>query len=78
MRLLDRSEELITEFIDQLRLGPDVEWQTVSHPFGFKEEHVENMEELRKLVFMHEGKDDRFWKVCWSRVILGGFLNNII
>ncbi|XP_021967625.1 F-box only protein 6 [Folsomia candida] len=62
LRTLDRQEEIIHEFTEVYELKPEMEWQTATHPFPFKEEHIDNISELRSLVFVHQGKDDRFWK----------------
>lgn len=65
LRILDANQQPIMEHEHKYELtapNSNSNWQSVEYAFKFKEEHSDKMDEVRYLVFVHDGKDSQFWK----------------
>jgi hypothetical protein len=62
LKVMDSNEQLIMEKELRQEFPPSVEWNTMEYAFRFKEEYADKMDQVRYLVFVHDGKDNQFWK----------------
>ncbi|ODM87465.1 F-box only protein 6 [Orchesella cincta] len=62
LRLLDSQEKIIREHKLYIERPPSTQWETAEYGFKFKLSHADFMQQIRYLVFIHEGRDSQFWK----------------